>query len=139
VPGKVDWMARGLETEGSNAGKPTAGRLAQRDVATCSVDDTVAQARDRAVKSRGVCVVVNDENVVFGLLRERELGGDGNTRVGEAMKPGPSTFRPHVAIKEMADYFAKHDLASAPVTTSDGRLIGVLFADVAAQAAENAS
>ena len=136
VPGKVDWLARDFPTEGRDAGKPTAGRLAQRDVATCALDATVGDARRGASRTGGVCVVVNDERVVLGVLRERELAASDATPVVEAMRPGPSTFRPHVAIAEMAEYMTKHDLDSVPVTASDGRLIGVLFRDVALRAAE---
>ena len=139
VSGKVDWLARGFPTEGRDAGKPTAGRLAQRDVATCALDETVRDAGERAQGSGGVCVVVNAERVVLGLLRERELAASDETRVSDAMRPGPSTFRPHVAIAEMADYLTKHDLASVPITSSDGRLVGVLFRDVAVHAAQGGS
>ena len=38
----------------------------------------------------------------------------------------PSTFRPHVPIGEMAEYMVAHDLPSSPITSSDGRLIGIL-------------
>ena len=46
--------------------------------------------------------------------------------VERVMRPGPSTFRPNVDIREMAHYLTEHDLPSAPVTTSDGRLVGLL-------------
>jgi Mg/Co/Ni transporter MgtE len=42
------------------------------------------------------------------------------------MRPGPSTFRPHVPIEEMAQFMHEHDLVSSPITSSDGRLIGLL-------------
>ena len=71
-------------------------------------------------------VVVNDDHVVLGLLRSKELERDPELRMEQAMRPGPSTFRPHVAIKEMADYMSEHNLESAPITTSDGRLVGLL-------------
>jgi len=135
VPGKVYWLARGLPVEGNDAAKPNAGNLSQRDVATCAPDETVAVARERAGK-RGVCVVVNDERVVFGILREREFAAaDDGALASDVMRPGPSTFRPHVAAKEMAEYFTKHDFSNAPITTADGRLVGVLFRDVAVEAA----
>ena len=135
----MDWLARGLPVEGRDAGKPNAGRLARRDVATCAADDTVGTARERAADRGGVCVVVNTEGVVFGILREKELAAPDDTPVANAMRAGPSTFRPHVAAKEMADYMTKHKLTNAPITTADGRLVGVLFNDVALQAAENGS
>jgi deazaflavin-dependent oxidoreductase (nitroreductase family) len=81
------------------------------------------------------CVVVNDERGVMGLLRADQLAGDPMQSVEHAMRPGPSTFRPNVAITEMADYMAKHKLESSPVTTSDGRLVGLLVRTDAERAA----
>jgi Mg/Co/Ni transporter MgtE len=132
----VDWAARGLPVEGTNASEPNAGNLAQRDVATCGPGDTIAVARERAADKRGVCVVVNAQRVVFGVLRDKELAAAEDAVVSEVMRSGPSTFRPHVSAKEMADYMTKHKLASAPITTADGKLVGVLFSDVAVKAAE---
>jgi Mg/Co/Ni transporter MgtE len=73
------------------------------------------------------CVVVNDERIVLGLLRAAELDRDPALTIEGAMRPGPSTFRPHVAITEMAEYMSDHKLESSPVTTSDGRLVGLLI------------
>ena len=42
------------------------------------------------------------------------------------MRPGPSTVRPNVPSAEMAAVLAEHDLPNAPVTTSAGKLIGLL-------------
>jgi Mg/Co/Ni transporter MgtE len=137
VPGKIDWLAHGLPMEGTDAGNPTAGSLAQRHVATCALDDTVGAIRDRAQGKGGVCVVTNAERIVFGILREKELASPDDTPVSTAMRPGPSTFRPNVKIAEMAEYLTKHDLSSAPITTADGRLVGILFRDVAIHAAHN--
>ena len=71
-------------------------------------------------------MVVNPERVVLGLLRAKELEADPKLRIEQAMRPGPSTFRPHVAIAQMARFMADHDLESSPITTSDGRLVGLL-------------
>jgi Mg/Co/Ni transporter MgtE len=99
-------------------------------VPTCAVDDRIDQVRQR-VRAAGwdTCVVVNDERVVFGLLRETELDGEQDGPVARVMRPGPSTFRPHVPIEEMASFMLQHDLMSSPITTSDGRLIGLLRRD----------
>jgi Mg/Co/Ni transporter MgtE len=70
--------------------------------------------------------VVNEERVVLGLLRKRELGRDGDTVAERAMRPGPSTFRPFVPIEEMVAFMIEHDLESSPITTADGRLVGLL-------------
>jgi CBS domain-containing protein len=86
----------------------------------------------RAVRARAAsagwdaCVVVNDERVVLGLLRAAELRKGDDERVDQVMRPGPSTFRPHVSIDEIAKFMATHDLPNCPITTSDGRLVGVV-------------
>jgi len=51
------------------------------------------------------------------------------------MRPGPSTFRPFVAIEEMAQLMIDHDVESSPITTSDGRLVGLLTVQDAARVA----
>ena len=81
-------------------------------------------------------MVVNDERVVLGLLREAELDRDGGEPIERVMRPGPSTFRPHVPIVEMARFMVAHDLPTSPITSSDGRLIGVLRREDAVQAAD---
>jgi predicted transcriptional regulator len=43
------------------------------------------------------------------------------------MRPGPSTFRPYVSLHEMAHFMVEHKLENAPITTSDGRLVGLLL------------
>jgi CBS domain-containing protein len=43
------------------------------------------------------------------------------------MRPAPSTFRPYVLAAEMAKTMVDHKLESAPITTSDGRLVGLLL------------
>ncbi len=72
-------------------------------------------------------VVVNEERVVFGLLRAKELALDGDQLIAQAMRPGPSTFRPYVLAEEMAHSMVEHNLDSSPITTSDGRLVGLLL------------
>jgi len=134
VDGKLDWMAAGLPTEGTNAQRPRAGAVARSDSPTCRLDETLGPVQER-VRAAGwkACVVVNGERVVLGLLRENELGGDPNQRIEQAMRPGPSTFRPFVLVEELAHYMAEHDLPNAPITTSDGRLVGLITLEDAAR------
>jgi Mg/Co/Ni transporter MgtE len=130
--GKLDWMAAGLRTEGTSAATPRAGDVARKDVPTCGLTERLGVVRDR-VRGQGwnAVVVVNDERVVLGLLRSKELDADPDLLVEQAMRPGPSTFRPFVATAEMARFMVEHNLESSPITTSDGRLVGLLLqADV---------
>lgn len=126
--GKLDWMAAGMPTEGTNANRPRAGSLARKDVPTCSLDERLGAVRDR-VQQLGwqAVVVVNEERVVFGQLRAKELALDGGRPIAEVMRPGPSTFRPYVLADEMAKFMVDHKLESSPITTSDGRLVGLLL------------
>lgn len=89
------------------------------------------------VRSAGwdACVVVNGESVVLGLLRSEELLRDPELPIERAMRPGPSTFRPNVPIEEMAEFMTHHDLPNSPITTSDGRLVGLLVREDAQGAA----
>ena len=136
--GKLDWLAAGLPTEGENAKRPRAADVARKEVVTCGLQDRLGDVRQRA-ESAGwdVAVVVNEARIVLGLLRSEQLGMDPDLLVERAMRPGPSTFRPYVSIKEMADYMVEHKLESSPITASDGKLIGMLYrSDATDQAAD---
>jgi CBS domain-containing protein len=136
VAGKLDWLSAGLPTEGTEARHPRAGTVARRDVPICRLDERLGKVRER-VRAAGfeACVVVNSERVVLGLLRAKELAGDPDLPIEQVMRPGPSTFRPNVPIEEMAEHMIDHSLESSPITTSDGRLVGLLLRSDAARAA----
>jgi CBS domain-containing protein len=136
VAGKLDWLSAGLPTEGTEARHPRAGTVARRDVPTCRLDERLGEVRER-VRSAGfeACVVVNSERVVLGLLRAKELAGAPDLPIEQVMRPGPSTFRPNVPIEEMAEHMIDNSLESSPITTSDGRLVGLLLRSDAARAA----
>src|SRR5437660_1254925 len=109
VAGKLDWMGAGLPTEGENAKHPKAVDYARADVPTCRLDESIGAVRQRVKKAGwNACVVVNDERVVFGLLRSKELAQGNDEPVEKVMRPAPSTFRPFVPIEEMAAYMAEH-------------------------------
>jgi Mg/Co/Ni transporter MgtE len=136
VDGELDWLAAGLPTQGRNAELPRAGDVARPDVPTCRLQEPIGQVRERAQAAGwDACVVVNDERVVLGLLRAGELQQGQDEPIEQVMRPGPSTFRPHVLIEELAHFMVHHDLPNSPVTTSDGRLVGLLRREDAARVA----
>jgi Mg/Co/Ni transporter MgtE len=136
--GKQNWLASGLPTEGKYAGFPRAGGLARRDMPAARLEERLEAVRRRVEASEhDTAVVVNEEQVVLGLLRPEQLNGDPDARVEDAMSPGPSTFRPHVYATEMAEFMQRHDLPSAPITTGDGVLVGLLRREDAVRAAED--
>jgi predicted transcriptional regulator len=139
--GKLDWLAAGLPAEGENSLRPRAGDVARKDTIVCGLQDRLADVRDRATAAGwDVAVVVDKARVVLGLLRSKQLEMDHELPVENAMHAGPSTFRPYVPIKEMADYMVEHELDSVPITTSDGKLVGVLLkSDAIEHAAKGAA
>jgi CBS domain-containing protein len=125
--GKQDWMGTGLPTEGTNAERPRLVDVVRRDAPTCSLGESVGEVRDRVVAAGwNACVVTSDEGVVLGLLRAKELESDPELAVERVMRPGPSTFRPLVSVEEMARTMTDRNLENSPVTTSDGRLVGLV-------------
>lgn len=130
-------MAAGLPTEGTNATRPRAGTVARTDVPTASLSERVGDVRGR-VRAAGweAAVVTDTQRVVLGLLGAQELEKDADLTAEDAMRPAPSTFRPYVPIKEVADFLVKHDFAGSPVTTSDGKLVGMLMRSDAVREAE---
>ncbi len=125
--GKLDWLAAGNPTEGENSKRPRAGDVARKDVVVCGLKDRVGDVRKRAAAAGwDVAIVVDDARVVLGQLRSEQLEEEPGLHVENSMRPGPSTFRPYVPIKEMADYMVEHQLDSVPITTSAGQLLGVL-------------
>jgi CBS domain-containing protein len=132
--GIQDWMGAGLPTEGTNAERPQLVHVVRRNVPTCALGERLGDVRDRVLaEGWEACVVVGNARVVLGLLRANELQGDPNLPVERVMRPGPSTFRPFVTVEEMRRTMTDRNLASSPVTTADGRLVGVVLrADVGA-------
>jgi CBS domain-containing protein len=125
--GIQDWMGAGLPTEGTNAQRPRLIDVLRRDVPTCSVGERLGEVRDRvAAAGWDACVVVGQERVVLGLLRARELRADPGLDVEKVMRPGPSTYRPFVSVEKMRGIMIDRDLESSPVTTSDGKLVGLV-------------
>ncbi len=130
MPGKADWFASGLPREGRLASVPTIGDAARRDVPTCAPAKKIGAVRERVRKvGWDACVVVNKERVVLGLLREKELSSDPETTVEQVMRSGPTTFRPDVPVGKMAERMRERGARTVLVTTSDGRLVGLLYRD----------
>jgi Mg/Co/Ni transporter MgtE len=126
-PGKADWFAAGLPREGKEAHTPRVADVARRDVPTCRVDERVGLVRDRVREGNwDVCVVVDEQRVVLGLIRAEALSVDPGTSVEEVMQSSPITFRPNLGARQMPDYLKKQGTPRALVTTSDGVLVGLL-------------
>jgi CBS domain-containing protein len=124
----MDWLANDLPHEGDDARATRAGDLARRDVPTCRLMDTFDIVTQRVQdRDPGVCVVVNPENVVLGQVRVADVGDVPADRTAEdVMEPAPDSYRPSAGTAEVLEYMESSDIASVLITTSDGRLIGLL-------------
>lgn len=94
---------------------------------TCRLHENVSDVAARAAAAGwDLCLVVNERNILLGRLNSKELQGDGEQTVDRAMRPGPSTYRPNVAVAEMRRLMADKGIGSLPATTSEGLLLGVV-------------
>jgi hypothetical protein len=123
--GKADWGASGLPLEGRPGLR--ASELARADTPTCTAREPPQTARARVLGSGwDTCLVVDRERVVIGRLGRRALAREDDVAVEDAMSEGPrnpSAGRPAGSARGVD---AEPEPASAVVTTSDGRLVGVV-------------
>ena len=128
MPGKVDWLARNLPTEGDEADKARVGALARDDVVTCTLDTRASELRDAIEASPyGFALVVSSEGTLLGRVRSSKLADAADEATAEqVMQPGPSTVRPDLAVDELRERLDDKDLKTALVSTPEGRLIGVV-------------
>lgn len=127
VPGKVDWLARGLPREGENANERRAIDAARDDVVTVRMDERMGDVRPRVEASPyGFAFVVAERGAVLGRLRKAALEGDPDARAEDVMDPGPSTVRAHMPLDTLRNRLEKRNLTTAVVTTPDGVLLGAV-------------
>lgn len=137
VAGKADWGSAGLPLEGATGSGTRARAHLRTDVPTCRLDDRI-QAVCEQLDETGwdTCFVVDERHVVLGRLGRRAVRGRGDVSAEEAMTAGPSTIRPSARLSDVVDRMRRQNLNSLPVTTSDGRLVGLLLRADAEQALE---
>jgi CBS domain-containing protein len=130
MAGKKDWGSYGLPREGTNVPERTTGDVAHRDVPTCTLDERLAEVRER-VRAAGwdTCVVVNEQRVVLGRLGRKAIAGDNEGSIAGSMSPGPSTVRPSIGADALLERIRARNLTSFLVTTPDGRLVGLVRRD----------
>lgn len=127
VAGKADWGSAGLPLEGANGSETHAGAYVRTDVPRCGLGESLQAVRQRVTEAGfDTCFVVEENQVVLGRIGRRVLASDTDVLVGEVMAEGPSTVRPSARLSELVERMNRQDLSGLPVTTSDGRLTGLL-------------
>ncbi len=124
VAGKMDWLSYGLSHEGNAL---LAGDVVRRDVPTCLVSDRLGDVRaELAARSWDLCVALDDDRVVQGLVRGQALEGPDDVTVDEVMRFGVTTVRPSEDVEALTERMRRAGVNRIIVTSSDGRLIGLL-------------
>ena len=127
VAGKADWGSAGLPLEGENGSETRAGAHIRRDVPTCRLDERLEDVCERLDESGwDTCFVVDEQRVVLGRIGRRAIRGREDVTAEEAMTLGPSTIRPSARLEAMVERMQRQKLTNLPVTTSDGKLVGLL-------------
>jgi CBS domain-containing protein len=127
VPGKADWLAHGLPTEGEQASEPRVGAVARNDVVTVGPEEPVGSFRADVEQSPyGFALVLAPSHTVLGRLREAVFEGDPAATAGAVMEPGPSTIRPDTSVEDLRVRLDSRGLKTAITTTPEGRLIGIV-------------
>jgi CBS domain-containing protein len=128
VPSKADWFAAGLPREGKAAETPWTGDLTRDDVPTCAPSERLGDVRERVLASGyDLCLVLNEHQIVLGLLRGDALSKDPSAKVRDVMELGPTTQRPDIPIEDLLRSPANQGAKSWVVTTLHGVLLGVLL------------
>jgi len=127
LPGKVDWLARGLPTEGEAAGETRASQLVRDDAVTCLLDTPMGSIRESVAASPyGFAFVTTEHGILLGRLRRAAVEDDPAARAEAVMELGPSTVRADTSAAELVDRMRRRDLATLVVTDPEGRLLGVV-------------
>jgi predicted transcriptional regulator len=121
---KVAWLAAGLPVEGDKPVGERAGSLAA-PVATGRPHERVGDLRDRLGAS-GLVVVVDDTEVVLGVVHGAHVGEDIDATAASRMRRAPVTVRPSIMAGELASSMARDDRDLVLVTTFDGHLLGLI-------------
>jgi CBS domain-containing protein len=125
--GKADWGSFNLPLEGRAGMETRAGAHVRSDVPTYRLDEPLRYVCDRVEKAGwDTCFVVDEAGIVIGRLGRSALRGEQEQSVEDAMTPGPSTVRPSARLEGMVKRMHEQNLSNLPVTTSDGRLVGLL-------------
>jgi CBS domain-containing protein len=128
VSGKLDWLAHNLPVHGTAADTPTIGHQLRHDVVTATLDEPVADIRERVAASpHDFALVLAADTMLLGRLRPSILdSADPALPAGEVMEPGPSTLRPHEPTEEIRERLTQRHLTYAIVTDPDGQLLGTV-------------
>lgn len=122
-PGKLDWMAAGLPTDGED-GERLVGDVLDRTAPTCSPDEKLADLAGR-LEGWSWCAVLNEEGVLLGGVSSSMVAEQPAALAFDVAEPGPPTYRASVTASELLETMQRSDQDQAFVSDPDGRFLGV--------------
>ncbi|QFY12462.1 CBS domain-containing protein [Nonomuraea phyllanthi] len=137
VAGKMDWLAADLPYEGS---AELVSRNTRRDPVTAAPADPLDELTERIIGDpAGVAVVVDEDDVVQGVVGSRELKGAGTGGTAErVMRVGVTTVRPSEELGPLVQRMDRAKVDHVVVTQANGRLVGLFgLGDVRPPASES--
>ncbi|HEV8341891.1 MAG TPA: CBS domain-containing protein [Candidatus Binatia bacterium] len=130
MPGKADWLAYGLPVETESGELRLVVNFLQRKIPYCRLTETVGEALERVPKPGPVfCPVLNNEEIVLGVLTDEAKKTEPARPVEEVMELGPTTIRPSADVEETLQYFSRNNKERVLVTSSDGKFLGLFARD----------
>jgi predicted transcriptional regulator len=124
--GKMDWLAHALPVEKKSHGITMVAERLQREFPIARLDDSTADLQWRMEQSGFTIIPVLTENgVLIGLLEHRDALADTPLRVENVMNPAPTTLRPSASVENAIKQLDRLDADDLPVTSSDGKLLGI--------------
>src|SRR5262249_27756668 len=122
TPGKADWVAGGWGNQRGPGKKGCNRPMIHKKVPTCLLRQRLEDVKSRRRPNHDLCVVVNDRNIVMGVIQGDTWDATPQARVADVMQPGPRTLRPDMDPKDAQRILRNYDASSAIVTSSDGEL-----------------
>lgn len=135
VGGKLEWRVRRLSTEGTGPFHLVAGQVVRPATATCNPNTSTGQVRSELTPGAdSICAVINDEGIVLGRVRWKDLPEEEGALIHEFMQLGPATVRPREELRGLVERMRTAGVKTVLVTTPQGRLVGIVHRDDAERA-----
>ncbi len=127
VGGKLEWLVAGLPTEGTGPHHAVAGEVVMPATFVCGLGTLSGVVRSKLrAGSDSVCAVTNEEKIVLGRVRWRDLPDADDVPVEDFMQPGPATVRTIEQLGPLAGRMQEAGVKTILVTDAKGRLLGML-------------
>jgi hypothetical protein len=123
-PGKMDWMAAGLPTEGDD-GERLAGDLLRQDLPSCAPDERLGDVASR-LHGWSWCAVTDEDRVLLGAVSAGTISEHPDAPALEVAEPGPSTYRASLPADELLETMQRTEQDEAFLSDPDGRLLGAV-------------